>query len=1305
MSKDTCALYPEAPKGGDSRVYKNLLERLGNRPLVNYIYAVYRTNNTAENMDKVVDNNGNPIYHRNVQGEHNMEDIIRYLDVDTMQSEVSKLSGIELSLGAIDTNGIRVDFTSAEDALKKADDFNDKHKGLSAIVVQHGDIFNIIVAEKNSRTHTYGDMVKKYLQTWDIYKQIFNSKGVDITAMPQELNSVFNALNIGLGQYLKNLSLITPGDLYKKDAMVLFYLNPTSQHTQNIINEFGSIEEAAQALDDFNHGSITLTDSRKRLLFRAINDAKNFQGIDMDAVIDQIKQVSENLYAYSPEQEVKEELRRLNKKYKIDVNEEHRIANKIRTLSEAAEDAAFVLQRQIRKLEKEKGNNAEGKRLEMILNRLLKELANKRYYSGIINFLGEASSQMADIDSLLQGMPQTGTELEKAFGKAKILQMIKSIKEQYYTLIQALANENLAMDENIPQSDIDNIRQTAKQLKDFFDLKDQMINDLTESTMVDLMTQIVGNTTPDGQSMMNAIRMAASDSTLYDWLYSMGRASNPVVAAAGSIIRNAQDSRDEKMNAIAERIRRATNRLYKAGFNSEFMYEDEGHIISDIDWGLYKSARIAKMNSLKVQGLKGFDLKQAIEDWEDQNTEDRVVDRTNGRTERVPNDSYRKKHDFKKDLSPEQIEYYDTMMQLKGEIGSLLPSYAQNQYLPPQVRRKFLDALHDAKNISDVEKAVKNKLQNLYTIREDDENYRSNGIIDGHEYEITEGDFDNTPLRQIPIFYVNKVEQGELLKNFSTGLQALAGTAINYNAMNEVADVVEFIGDFTASQKSKGKNTKADVIQNRNIKIVKELWKKALNSNTSAIMTGMISQHIYGKKREDIESKWGRRMLKAFDNIVSYTSFKGLVTNVKGAFQNYIMGEFQMLVDAGCGEFYGFKDFFWAHSKLFGEAGVGGEIMELFTNNINHKGVLFKQLFDPMQENFSKKSHEQYYSTWFRQLIGHDCSFIGYSSGEYLIHYVNMYALLHHQKVLLNGEKISLYDAFEVTDKKDGNSELKLKPGVTDLQGNPITEDYIKKIRKDLRYLNQTCHGSMNEEDRGIIHQKWWGRGIMNFRQWMPEHYSRRWRASHYDYTLGETREGYWTSLYKGAVNENIRDTWKDGHKIEAMKTFLKDLATFEFRAATNWDNLNDMQKYNIKRVRTEMAMYVCLIGLSFALGAPEDHKNEFWRRWWIYQTKRLILDTEAAMPHPRNISNLQTMLQSPMASVPTMTALLYVFYGLFNGDLSDDIKSGDHKGENRYWRNIKKYDLPFFKDIEQMQKMDTDDAIFKVFEDSPRSN
>lgn len=273
------------------------------------------------------------------------------------------------------------------------------------------------------------------------------------------------------------------------------------------------------------------------------------------------------------------------------------------------------------------------------------------------------------------------------------------------------------------------------------------------------------------------------------------------------------------------------------------------------------------------------------------------------------------------------------------------------------------------------------------------------------------------------------------------------------------------------------------------------------------------------------------------------------------------------------------------------------------------------------------------------------------------------------------------------------------------MDGNVITNDFIDKIRKKLRYVNQSTHGAMNDEDKGIIHQKWWGRGIMNFRQWMVEHYSRRFRARHFDASLGMDKEGYWVSLWKGLANDDTKDTWNRKQHVKAIGMFMKDFYTFMLRSEAQWHNLDEMQKYNVKRVRSEMLMFACLLGLSFSLGAPEDHKKEAWRRFWIYQTKRALLDTEASMPVPQAASSILTTINSPMASLNTINGFLYAFYGLTNGDVFTEIKSGDYKGENKYKRNMFKYVFPFFKDWEQMQKMSEDDAIFKVFENSPSNH
>lgn len=1286
MSTDTCIATPEAPNGEPSRLYRDLLKKLQDRPLVNWLYACYRTS-IASQM-------GTP----NAQGEHNMADFLKLVDYSAIEKDRYSLTKAELHLGAITATGQRVNYTNAEEAYSKADTFNDNHKGLVARVDRHGDIYNIIVTEKNSRNLTTAGRVKESLQAWNIYKQVFMAKGVDLTSLPQEVQSVINASYTDLGQYLKSLSKLSMDNTFKRDALILFSLSPNSKHIQNLINTFGSIESAAQAIDDFNHNKASLTQAEKTLLVRALRDAKNFSGVDIDALITQVTQDTKTLRQQDNEWTLKKEINDLNAKYGINRIELHKKSEAIKSLSEAAEEACVTLQRQIRDIEKKRGFNREDKELRRILDSMLQELNSKHYSFGVLQFLNKSASYINSITDMLEHLPEEKTPLETAVKTSSIIQKIKELHNQYYALLSALANESLIIDEAIDQVDIDNLRKIAKDLKKVFDDSAARVEDISKTNMIDIISEILpGKEGPNGETIANLVEMATQDSNYFDYLYAGSRHSNPLVASVGTIIRKAQDKRNEKMRDIDLRIRRATDRLYKKHSNSEFMYEEDGHIVSDIDWEAYSKAERQAIISFKRNGLKDFDLKLAIENWRRDNTEDRVVDTVNNRVERVPNSFYRKAYNFRQEWTKEQNEYYDTMMQIKGELGTLLPDYAQDHYLAPQIRRKFLDAINHAKNPGDIMKALKNWAKDKYTVREDDTNYGQNGIIDGQEFTSTYGDFDNTPKRQIPIFCINKVEQGELLKNFSTGLTAFAGTALNYEAMNSIKDTVEFMADYIEGQRGTWGKRREEVIANKDITLIKEIFKKSKNTKTLNILEGMISMYLYGEKRNPNENK---ALAKVMDNIIAYTSFKGLATNIKGAVANGLMGEFQMMIEAGCGQYYGWKDFGWAHLKLFGKAGATGEIMNLLTNNINSKCCLMRDVFDPTQDNFSNRRNHAYHKSMFRQLLSKDCSFIGYSSGEEVIHYVNMYAILHHEKVKLNGKEISLYDAYEVSNNIDNNSELVLKQGVTKKDGTAITEEYIQTIKNRIRGVNQKTHGAMNEEEKGIIHRRILGRCVMNFRQWMVEHYSRRFRGRYYDPAFGNYQEGYWYTLYKALINDATSDEFKAGHKLNAVGMFFKDLLNFTFRGMTHWENLTEDQKYNIKRVKTEVGMFFALCALDFMLGEPDEYKKDAWRRFCMYQVKRMIMDEEVAMPITplQMLYNSWNMLQSPMACLNSCESLLYLAFGLLKGDVTDTIKTGKHKGENRYWRNVKKYVLPAYKDYEQMKNLATDDAIFIPF-------
>ena len=1275
MAKNSCELYPII-KGKPSKLYKDLLKVTGNRPKANYIYAVYLQSGVAAQMDSLG-------YSRNDQGEHKIADVEKHLDVMSFirESTEGKVSEVSRTIGATDFSGNPIDYTNAKDALDIAQRHNSSSKGTVAAVYSKGDKFNIVVDVKNARTQLRSAQVEKQLQQWDILKQAINNIGIDIESA--DINkSVYNATNARSAiQQMHNIQLTDNKYLDRKEIKDLLVFNESSTQVQRLKHMFGTLDEVAQKIyDSYRTGGVT--SSQRALIDATLANCKKYNGLNINAVLNQIESV-EQAIGNTEEGKIEDTIKALNKKYNLDFNEIVLVGNNIRSLSQAASEAAVTLQRQLKKMKAEQGITPETTRLEQSLHTLMKEINSNRYYIGILGFLNEASLQIQKMENILQNTPQSGSNLERASAMAKSLMQVKSIADGYKNILTSLSNiDNIISDERLNDTDKQVIKDQATKLVEFFNKHDKTLKELRLNTMTTIATEYLGDKLSNGMAVVNIVEMAEKDSTIYDYLYSIGRVSNPLIATMGNIIRDAQSSRDAKMNAISLRIRRAENKLRKAGIKSDFMYEPNGYIISDIDWTAYNKARAKFRKGLKGQGNRGLSIDEAMKNWEDANTEDRIVDSISGRTEKVPNATYRKEFP---QLSTEQQEYYNTMMQIKGELGTLLPNYAQRHYIPPQVRRSFIDAIQAAVkggSLQGLIKAIRTKFKDLTTIREDDDRYANNGIVNGEEYNIVSGALDNTPFRQIPIFYINRIEdQGELLKDFSSAIQHLAGTAINYEAMNNIKDTVEFMADFIKDQEvAAGRNYKSlDMVEDTGIRVFKQLKTFAGNSNTIGIVDGFIDKYLYGVTIKDTG-----KFHHLLRNLLAYTSIKSLAVNVKGAISNYLVGELQMLIEAGAMEFYNPADYIWAHGKVFGDNTVGsvGRIMDFMTNNTNSKSVLLAQIFDPLNENFSEQQHQRYYRGPLRHLLGKDFTFIGYGTGEHLTHFVTMYAILHNTKVKINGETKTLYDVFSVGNKVDGNSELIIDKNATytndEGQEVPIDNDFLEKIRKRIRYTNQTMHGAMNEEDKGLIHQHMAGRFIMNLRQWMVEHYSRRYRGSHYDATFGEYREGFYNTASR------------------FVYAWVGDIFRFQRESMLHWNEMNSMQKANVRRALSEIAVLSSLLTLSFALGEPDEHKKEFWMRMWIYQTKRAITDVRGSTPVGIPLE-MNILINSPIAASNVVNSFLYPFIGI--NDINEKIKSGKHKGENKYWRNVAKYTVPFYGQIEQLNEMDTDNGVFQVFE------
>ena len=1389
--KVDCKITPDVPGTKEpSRLYMKLSSLTKNRPLANFLYASYLQPGVAEAMDAKG-------YVRDRLGQHKGADVYTFLGGREAKSLLSTKDQSR-AYGFMDSSGNLIDF-GGEEAYRKAQDFNNANRGRVASVVVHGDKFNILIDIKDSQTQSREVKVNEDLVKWDTLKEQLTARGIDVDELisirptllnPGAIDDFFNSLRI-----LQS----TPADgLAVKDIELLLALNADNAIVKNAMSRgWGTRAEVAQRLYDITHDILGHTATEVSFATNVLNNAANLAPLNIKGMSNEVVGASMAFELTDTSYGIQATLKELDEKYHLESEVYVRKEKAIRTLSDAYADAAMSVERQIRRIEKEKGRTPTTEALRSLQDRLLEELHKKEYAKGLLDFMNNSLRHLYKITGNLASLNPTGTNLERAHAIADAVSQANSLRDAYYEIINAIAtNDNLVNDFAVNDTDKAELRNIAKSVKEEFDRQREDVKELERSAMVALGTEFIGESNPlYAKDLVDIISMKEADASMTDYLYSVGRSSVATISVMGAVIRDAQNLRDRKAADFDLQIMRATH-ILRPGEDTRFMYDEKGRIVSQYDWDAYYKARAKFSGSLTLSGIeKGSSAYLAeMQMWEDQNTELVEVDHKNHRFERVPDSNYRV-DDFQAGWNWRQREYYDRIMEIKGQIGTLLPNYAQHQFIPPQKRTTWdqiiKETLTGDRKFGDVLKTALDRA-NIFKKKEGTDKFVSNGVlIDGEETIASTSAYDNTILRQIPIFYTKKLDRGDLSHDFSSALTALMTTALNYEAMEGIRNVCELIEDYVDEnapiEQGVDGTIKSDSITRNGIaKVATMLRKKAQNDGTSSIIDSFVLKHIYGVENKS-EGKWA----VLCSNLIGYTSVKGLAVNVKGALTNKYVGIIQTLIEAMSGQYFTLADWFKAEAILLGEQGAStagavaggmigglpgaaigaavgtaigavgmyGKFMDIITNNKNSLDTMISDFFDSSQDYFSSLSEKRYHSTVFGKLFGSFNPMAMYQRGEYWIHMMNVYATLMHEKVISydpdtgKRRKISLYEAFKKSNKIDGSAQLALKDNIFRIDGvkiNGLEDEYFNALRRRIRYVNQQCHGSMNKEDKGIIHQWMIGKMTMNFRQWMVEHYSRRWRQLHWDESIRDTNlsnfyhntevrldgkkvklidalemvdsglgDGSFTYQIKdGATTNNgialtdeiLNDMleryandsgWRRGFKTDTfviMKDFLEERREYQTKAAAYWDNLSETQKADVKRVLSESFMLLALAGASFAMGDPNDHRGEFFYRLWMYVVKRCLFD-EKATTILGGISEAKTLINNPIASAQTMAGLLYPIYGFMSGDFFEEVQSGRFQGWNKGVRNTLKYTVPFWGQIDQLLNIGEETGAFMVFD------
>lgn len=923
---------------------------------------------------------------------------------------------------------------------------------------------------------------------------------------------------------------------------------------------------------------------------------------------------------------------------------------------------------------------------------------------------------------------------------AKTLRMIKEFADGYVDVVEAMESMPSLLkrgEVDITESDAENIAEHAgkvltiiRQLKrNYAELRYRVVYEFLKVYWGEDKVWHLGKNKGQQLTLAHILTTLDKDINGMDrWISSMSDASDPLLSLIDKAVKTARASRDIQLEEIIAKIRGIHKALKDAGETSEFMYElDEngkktGRIISNINYAQYYKDRREYYESLKKEGLKPYKIKAKMDTWENNHTvsvDGKIMPKGLEKGDMYYIDRLSK-------LTSAQRQYYDAMMKIKMTLDDKLPSRYVRTYNAVQVRNDLIEGISQSDNPKAAIKMILGNMADNFVRRSDDIDWGEK--VEGEESKGKEKnvslDFSGNLMNKLPIYYTRPLEDMDRLSTDFTGsLMTYASMAIDYHEMNRIIDLLELTRDLVHDR---------DVQQLSGDKKIVETFK-VLNkefSHSYTIKGGKAAERvddyydsvIYSKKkRNEVVSILGRSfdVTKMIDTVKSYTGALGLGLNVFSAMSNVTVGKMQIFIEAISGQYFGYKNSIVGKKHYY--ALLPKYLGELNSTSKSSKLGLLIDKYDALEEFYESLRMQGKFKGPVSRIMQGANLFILNNMGEHYLHSRTMLAMLDRYKVNIKGKETSLYDAWKVKTIKDkkGNpvsSMLVLEDGTTTTKGEELfTEKHVDElnalreikssdrtqqqqdrieelldlkektdaINTNIRFkigkVNQSLNGAFNEADRGAWQRYALGRLAMQFRQWMPAHYSRRFASAYYDALLEEQREGYYITLGRFTLN------------------LMKDLRHAKFQFFTNYKSLSQEEKANMRRAFAEIGAFAVLAALCSMCGHWKDRKHNWGERLVLYNMERMKLETGASIPWPIStqfISNIWTLIQSPAASMKTFQLIteLLSFQNMFN-----EIESGRYKGWTEYERNLVLL-APIYGQIRKVFDLSTENYMFNIY-------
>jgi len=502
-------------------------------------------------------------------------------------------------------------------------------------------------------------------------------------------------------------------------------------------------------------------------------------------------------------------------------------------------------------------------------------------------------------------------------------------------------------------------------------------------------------------------------------------------------------------------------------------------------------------------------------------------------------------------------------------------------------------------------------------------------------YEIMNDDFvkdEELERDVIPLKYITKLTGDNKSKDLGESLFKFGAMAIEHEHLTEILPTTRLL------QRS--------IADNKFINPHKS--KLAINgedSNLYEMIEGFIQMQILGNKTkgkdelkiENIKDEEGNivgkkviKMGELADFGLKWNSLLRIGLNPITAFTNVFVGEVGNITEAMGGRFFNAGDLNKA-TGIFTSQILGKESK---TNALIEKYPMLQELTDyEYADNVSIK----------KGLSGEQLKNYMYApqkAGEVFLQTRTMIAMMLHTKP---DGKTSLWEMLD--DKGEIKPEYLKHFGTKE-----DFKEYMLRNSTKIMGVNEQIHGRYSTRDAAILNQNVIARMTFQFKKWIPAAIEVRFGGKQYNDRLMVETEGRWNTFAK--MVWNIKDTLDRQSK----------------------GQLTELEVYNFRKTMTEATIFLATIMGALALGWDDDEKR---KKSPMYKFTMDQLDKVSGdllfLSNPKNVT---AMTKNPIAMTKLVNSLIdvvkYIPYAAYvGGEENYEIKSGAHKGENKFYRSL----------------------------------